>query len=108
MQNNLKISYSIFMGMLFPSIVSYLNILAIDYIMKSYGPEKVNGFNMIQFITKSVFMISMSYIGIKILNLEPFLYILLLCLTWFCFHILEAFYTQSIFKTHIQNHNSKN
>ena len=94
------------MGMLLPSSVSYLNILAIDYIMKNYGSEKVNGFNMIQFITKSVFMISMSYIGIKIFNLEPLVYILLLCLTWFGFHILEAFYTQNVFKTHIQNKNS--
>ena len=107
MQNNLKVSYSIFLGMLIPSIVSYLNILAIDYIMKAFGSEKVNGFNMIQFITKSIFMISMSYIGIKVFDLEPLIYIFLLCLTWFIFHIIEAFYTQKVFNTQINKNFKK-
>ena len=95
-KKNESISISIFLGMLTPSLFSYLNLKVIDFIMKSYGPEKVNGFNMIQFITKTIFMIGMSFLGIKILNLEPILYIILLCSTWFIFHISEAFYTQNI------------
>ena len=102
-KKNESISISIFLGMLTPSLFSYLNLKVIDFIMKSYGPEKVNGFNMIQFITKTIFMIGMSFLGIKILNLEPILYIILLCSTWFIFHIMEAFYTQSLFSEKIQN-----
>ena len=95
------------MGMLLPSIVSYLNILAIDYIMGAYGPEKVNGFNMIQFITKSIFMISMCYIGIKVFDLQPLTYIFLLCFTWFIFHIIEAVYTQNVFNSQIDKNFKK-
>ena len=102
-KKNESISISIFLGMLTPSLFSYLNLKVIDFIMKSYGPEKVNGFNMIQFITKTIFMIGMSFLGIKILNLEPILYMILLCSTWFIFHIMEAFYTQSLFSEKIHN-----
>ena len=102
-QKSKTISLSITLGMLVPSLFSYLNIMIIDFIMKNYGPEKVNGFNMIQFITKTIFMIGMSFLGIKILNLEPVLYIILLCSTWFIFHISEAFYTQNLFKEKIHN-----
>ncbi len=102
-QNNKSIGISIFLGMLTPTLFSYLNIKVIDFIMKSYGSEKVNGFNMIQFITKTIFMIGMSFLGIKILSLEPILYIILLCSTWFIFHIMEAFYTQKLFSEKIHN-----
>ena len=102
-QRTKSIGISIILSMLTPILFSYLNIILIDYIMKNHGPEKVNGFNMIQFITKTIFMIGMSFLGVKILNLEPILYIILLCSTWFIFHIIEAFYTQSLFKAKIHN-----
>ena len=102
-QKSKTISLSITLGMLVPSLFSYLNIMIIDFIMKNYGPEKVNGFNMLQFITKTIFMIGMSFLGIKVLNLKPILYITLLCSTWFIFHISEAFYTQNLFKEKIHN-----
>ena len=98
-----SIGISIILGMLTPILFSYLNIKLIDFIMKNHGPEKVNGFNMIQFITKTIFMIGMSFLGVKILNLEPILYIILLCSTWFIFHIMEALYTQSLFTEKIHN-----
>ena len=102
-QRTKSIGISIILGMLTPILFSYLNIKLIDFIMKNHGPEKVNGFNMIQFITKTIFMIGMSFLGVKILNLEPILYIILLCSTWFIFHIIEAFYTQSLFRAKIHN-----
>jgi hypothetical protein len=102
-QKSKTIGLSITLGMLVPSLFSYLNIMIIDFIMKNYGPEKVNGFNMLQFITKTIFMIGMSFLGIKVLNLKPILYITLLCSTWFIFHISEAFYTQNLFKEKIHN-----
>ena len=102
-QRTKSIGISIILGMLTPILFSYLNIKLIVFIMKNHGPEKVNGFNMIQFITKTIFMIGMSFLGVKILNLEPILYIILLCSTWFTFHIIEAFYTQNLFTEKIHN-----
>ena len=102
-QRTKSIGISIILGMLTPILFSYLNIKLIDFIMKNHGPEKVNGFNMIQFITKTIFMIGMSFLGVKILRLEPILYIILLCSTWFIFHIMEALYTQSLFTEKIHN-----
>ena len=105
-QKSKSIGLSIILGMLIPSLFSYLNLKTIDFIMKNHGPEKVNGFNMIQFITKTIFMISMSFLGIKVFNLEPILYIILLCSAWFVYHILEAFYTQNLFSEKIQKEKS--
>ena len=102
-QRTKSIGISIILGMLTPILFSYINIKLIDFIMKNHGPEKVNGFNMIQFITKTIFMIGMSFLGVKILRLEPILYIILLCSTWFIFHIMEALYTQSLFTKKIHN-----
>ena len=58
---------------------------------------------VIHSITKTIFMIGMCFLGIKILSLKPILYITLLCSTWFIFHISEAFYTQNLFKEKIHN-----
>jgi hypothetical protein len=88
--------------MLLPALFSYFNIIIIDFIMDKYGPQKVNGFNMVQFITKTIFIIGLSYIGIRTLNLEPKLFITLLCSTWFLYHILEAFHTQRLFNNNSQ------
>ncbi len=98
-----SIGISVLLGMLLPAIFSYFNLLIIDFIMGKYGPQKVNGFNMVQFITKTIFIIGLSYIGIKTLNLEPILFITLLCSTWFLYHILEAFHTQRLFNDNIQS-----
>jgi len=86
----------VILGMFVPVSVSYLNIELIKWVYDNHGSQMTNYFNIFQFIVKSVFMILMSYIGIKILNLNFKIYIPTLCTVWFLFHIVEAFFTQNI------------
>lgn len=86
----------LFLGVLIPTLVSYINLEVIDWLNKHYDIFITFGFNMIQFIVKTIFMLLMVYIGVKIMNFDFRIYVPILCLTWFFFHILEALYTQNI------------
>ena len=86
----------LFLGVLIPTLVSYINLEVIDWLNKHYDIFITFGFNMVQFIVKTIFMLLMVYIGVKIMNFDFRIYVPVLCLTWFFFHILEALYTQNI------------
>ena len=86
----------LFLGVLIPTLVSYINLEVIDWLNKHYDIFITFGFNMVQFIIKTIFMLLMVYIGVKIMNFDFRIYVPVLCLTWFFFHILEALYTQNI------------
>ena len=91
-----QIGSILFFGVLIPTLVSYINLEVIDWLNKHYDIFITFGFNMIQFIVKTIFMLLMVYIGVKIMNFDFRIYVPVLCLTWFFFHILEALYTQNI------------
>ena len=91
-----QIGSILFFGVLIPTLVSYINLEVIDWLNKHYDVFITFGFNMVQFIIKTIFMLLMVYIGVKIMNFDFRIYIPVLCLTWFFFHILEALYTQNI------------
>lgn len=86
------------LGIFLPVMVSYINIELINWIHNNYGNQATNYFNIFQFLTKSMFMILMSYVGIEIFNLNFKIYIPVLCTVWFVFHIVEAFFTQNLLK----------
>ena len=44
---------------------------------------------MMQFIVKSIFLCSLTYLGVKIIKLDFRIFVPLLCLTWFVFHLVE-------------------
>tara|TARA_B100000965_G_scaffold253818_1_gene213556 strand:- start:660 stop:1040 length:381 start_codon:yes stop_codon:yes gene_type:complete len=91
-----QIGSVLFLGVLIPTLVSYINLEVIDWLNKHYDIFITFGFNMVQFIVKTIFMLLMVYIGVKIMNFDFRIYVPVLCLTWFFFHILEALYTQNI------------
>ena len=94
---------SIFLGMLAPAIMSYINIQLIERLSKEKGNLMAFGFNMMQFIVKSIFLCSLTYLGVKIIKLDFRIFVPLLCLTWFVFHLIEAFFTNSLIKKSIIN-----
>tara|TARA_B100001250_G_C19605994_1_gene702783 strand:+ start:93 stop:473 length:381 start_codon:yes stop_codon:yes gene_type:complete len=91
-----QIGSVLFLGVLIPTLVSYINLEVIDWLNEHYDIFITFGFNMVQFIVKTIFMLLMVYIGVKIMNFDFRIYVPVLCLTWFFFHILEALYTQNI------------
>jgi hypothetical protein len=94
-----KIGLNILMGMLVPIVMSYINIEIIDYLSRTKGHFITFGFNMIQFITKSIFMVGMTYLGVVVLELDFRIFVPILSFTWFTFHVLEAFFTQKIIES---------
>ena len=94
---------SIFFGMLAPAVMSYINILLIERLSKEKGNQMAFGFNIMQFIVKSIFLCSLTYFGVKIIKLDFRTFVPLLCISWFVFHLIEAFFTNSLIKKSIIN-----
>ena len=86
------------MGAFVPIFTSYLNIKIIDIISSKCDHQITAKFNAAQFLIKSIFVISLMFIGIKELELNIPIFISCLCSIWFIFHVMEGFYTNSLIK----------
>ena len=93
----------ILIGMVVPTILSYINIELIQWISIKKGNMITFQFNMVQFIIKSGYMCALTFIGVKVLYLNFKIFVPVLCATWFFFHMVEAFFTNSIIKKSIRN-----
>ena len=58
------------MGAFIPILASYLNIKIIDFISSKYDHQITAKFNAAQFFIKSIFVVSLMFIGIKELELN--------------------------------------
>ncbi len=88
----------ILIGMTVPTILSYINIELIQWISIKKGNMITFQFNILQFIIKSGYMCALTFIGVKVLYLNFKIFVPVLCSTWFFFHMVEAFFTNSIIK----------
>ena len=95
---NVKASSTIFLGMLAPMAMSYINILIISKLTKEKGPLVTFSFNVMQFVVKTIFLCAITYVGVKVIGLNFKVFVPILCFTWFIFHVLEGFYTNSLIK----------
>ena len=84
----------ILMGVIIPIIFGLLHTIAGTYLIYSKGNMTALGWNMLGFLTKSVFMLFMTYMGISVLELDFRIYVPILSFVWFMTHIAEAFYIQ--------------
>jgi len=100
---NLKFGATIFLGVLVPIAMSYINILVITKLTKEQGNTVTFGFNIAQFIIKTIFLCLITFLGIKILGLNFKIFVPILCLTWFVFHLIEGFYTSDLIKKNIDD-----
>ena len=95
---NSKAGSIVLIGMLAPMLMSYINILVIEKLTIERGNVIVFGYNIAQFIIKTIFLCSLTYIGVKVVELNFRIFIPVLCFTWFVFHIIEGFFTNSLIK----------
>ena len=93
-----KLGTIIFLGVLAPIIMSYLNVVAITKLSKEQGNEMTFRFNIAQFIFKTIFLCLITFIGVKIIELNFKVFVPTLCFTWFVFHLVEGFYTNDLIK----------
>jgi len=88
------------MGIIIPIMFALIHTIIGVYLIYTKGNVTALGWNMLGFLTKSMFMILMTYIGIVVLGLNWKIYVSLLSSVWFVSHLCEAFYT-----THHMNEN---
>ncbi len=98
---NLKLGTTIFLGVLAPIIMSYANFKVITRLSKDLGNEMAFRFNIAQFIFKTVFLCLLTFIGVKVIELNFKIFVPTLCFTWFIFHLIEGFYTNDLIKKSI-------
>ena len=95
---NPKLGTTIFLGVLAPIIMSYVNILVITKLSREQGNEITFRFNIAQFIFKTIFLCLITFIGVKIIELNFKIFVPTLCFTWFVFHLVEGLYTNDLIK----------
>ena len=95
---NPKLGTTIFLGVLAPIIMSYVNIVVITKLSKEQGNEMTFRFNIAQFIFKTIFLCLITFIGVKTIELNFKIFVPTLCFTWFVFHLVEGFYTNDLIK----------
>ena len=88
------------MSVIIPIIFGLLHTIAGTYLIYSKGNMTALGWNMLGFLTKTVFMLFMTYMGVSVLELDFRIYIPILSFVWFMTHIAEALYI-----THHMNEN---
>ena len=95
---NPKLGTIIFLGVLAPITMSYLNIIVITKLSKEQGNEMTFRFNIAQFIFKTIFLCLITFVGVKTIELNFKIFVPTLCFTWFVFHLVEGFYTNDLIK----------
>ena len=95
---NPKFGTIIFLGVLAPIIMSYVNIIVITKLSREQGNEMTFRFNIAQFIFKTIFLCLITFIGVKIIELNFKVFVPTLCFTWFVFHLVEGYYTNDLIK----------
>ena len=95
---NLKLGTTVFLGILAPIIMSYVNITVITKLSKEQSNEMTFRFNIAQFFFKTIFLCLITFIGVKVIELNFKIFVPTLCFTWFVFHLVEGFYTNDLIK----------
>ena len=85
----------VLMAVIIPIIFGLIHTLASVYLVYSRGNTITLGWNMLGFLTKSIFMLFMTYMGVSVLEFDVRIYVPILTLVWFMTHIAEAFYVNS-------------
>jgi len=82
----------ILLGVFIPIIFSLVHTIISVYLIYQNGNLSALTWNILGFITKTMFMLFMTYVGVSILELDFRIYIPLLSMSWFTCHVGEAFY----------------
>ncbi len=86
------------LGVLSPILLNLFHLTIGIYIVVKRGNIYSLGFSAISFITKTIGLLFLTWIGVGFLGLNFKIYIPLLTFFWFVTHILEAFVIQGYLK----------
>ena len=79
------------MGVIAPSFLNLIHMVMGIYVVMARGNLMSLGFTGMGFITKTIGMLFLTWLGIEIVELDYRIYIPILSFVWFFSHICEAF-----------------
>ena len=79
------------MGVIAPSFLNLIHLVMGIYVVVARGNIMSLGFTAMGFLTKSMGMLFLTWLGIEIVGLDFRIYVPILSFVWFFSHIAEAF-----------------
>ena len=79
------------MGVLAPSFLNLIHMVIGIYVVMARGNLMSLGFTGMGFITKTIGMLFLTWLGIEIVGLDYRIFVPILSFVWFFSHICEAF-----------------
>lgn len=92
---------TIILGVFAPIILNLLHLIIGIYVVVQRGSVMSLGFTGMGFLTKTMGMVFLTWLGVVKLGLDFQIYIPLLCFFWFFTHILEAFVIQHYMENNV-------
>ena len=82
------------MGVIAPSFLNLIHLVMGIYVVMARGNLISLGFSAMGFLTKTIGMLFLTWLGIEIVGLDYRIYVPILTFVWFFSHIAEAFVIQ--------------
>ena len=79
------------MGVIAPSFLNLIHLVMGIYVVMARGNLMSLGFTGMGFITKTIGMLFLTWLGIEVVELDYRIYVPTLSFVWFFSHICEAF-----------------
>ena len=79
------------MGVIAPSFLNLIHLVMGIYVVRARGNLMSLGFTGMGFITKTIGMLFLTWLGIEVVELDYRIYVPILSFVWFFSHICEAF-----------------
>ncbi len=94
----------ILLGIISPILLNMLHLMVGIYIVIYRGSVMSLGFTGVGFLTKSIGMIFLTWLGVGYLGLDMKIFIPILTFCWFFTHIVEAFVIQHYIQQNVPEH----
>ena len=91
----------ILLGVFAPIILNLMHMIVGLYVVTQRGNLMSLGFTGMGFLTKTVAMLFLTWLGVGYLNMDFRIFIPLLTFFWFFTHIVEAFVIQHYMKENV-------
>ena len=89
------------LGVLAPIMLNLMHLIIGLYVVTQRGNMMSLGFTGISFLTKTVAMLFLTWLGVGFLGLVMAIFVPLLTFCWFFTHIIEAFVIQHYMKENV-------
>lgn len=96
--------YYITLGVLAPIILNLLHLVVGLYVVTARGSMMSLGFTGMSFLTKTVALLYLTWLGVSIVMLDYKIFVPLLTFFWFFTHLVEAFVIQHYMGRNVPKH----